>query len=1810
MGTNPLVPKQRSGEQYFTYPQLADSIRSKFGSLDGFSDEELVEDYLRQKPEMRSRVKSVTEHRDAVRDFRTANGARDIDVVPTTTGEEMGRWVDQKKRQLQEGTMRRAAGAWDTLGTPESREAVGAVGATGGLALLNSGVRDAIGKSWKRGVDTHREIVDEDIPYDPTVQQTSGVGGFIENTAVGMVSNPELMLVPGIKAKGAVGGVIGAVKSAAKNAIVNSPLDAAAGVIAETLSSGDLGTITKPKNWSDEALYSAAFRLVGNLLGFARASSKLRSMPEAEVTALGALEAKRQDGTLTETDSQMMERISRALTGEPEAPVPMEGTPVPTEGTEGGPPIDRNRSGKPRYASPEELAAWKEAMAVEEGDPLKVAADLRETRRTTKELTDRTGEWIGTEREKALARRKRLKEMRWGDEPVADPTDPSEAENLMNRKRSLESMKVDKRGVGITPREGLDPLTDAEKAQLDRQSDPQYELPREQRLSRERPPADFDSFDNRDMVDDSPLFEDQTPSEVNNIYAAEPLLKETHEAHREAGMFYAKEAKSLKGDISKLQLEITELRPRVRQGREMIDALPENDPKRLEYRDHMREVEGMLEEKREALKEAELNLEEKNQLISQINDQMRSMRHRVTGAREAIANGGQLTDTTTALTKSLELEDAGKSVSVPEQLAAPSEIRKGTVNPAAARRAEARVSFSDETTPAKAQRVDQMPDVDARPREAFVEGPLEAVPGEIMRTDQPARSRRQVRGIQSRKKYEFQGLEFDASKYPDERTAMRALKEITDRYLEPEFTVPKNLGDERARLERATNKVEDRLRLHAEADRKLSQHVDDPVEYKRLKRNQLSPAALSHAEGLLAWQKHRRAQVELEIERREEARNKEAEVQAEYDLGPLPKDAGGLKAKRTAARSKLTKALNTMQDLDRLKKRKMQKGERETYKAKARRATDNLRRARAELKVIENAHAGLEGKETPVPKPIEEIAAEAVEASESLPRIKDAPLREPGKNPTEKPVSNDSLQTGYPSTRPFEGGGEGTPPPPGDGGGPSTPDPELPNPWVDHGPPNERPGYRGGLMEREMLRQARKSERYAIEHSPDEVVTPVAGRRGAKRSPVEKPAGTPGVDRLENAFRKTTTSTLEQLRRIGGTGQVLAEKFLNTEREGQMRSGTILYDLEGLAHLNSEQSSAVKGAMRDRSTIPALEPKLRRLAEKLAFWFDEQGKVMRDRRMKLQAERVFRSPKDGEIKKYTEIVPFEMRENFYPEKGDFVSKGKDGSYWKKGGGHSAGHVRDTDFLAKGHIAQEVFEYFTTTSEMIAENTNFNLDGANWDHIKNQLDVELAQSTLDPFDQEFVLDAFQKSMGDEVFVAEKWRSELQKDIRAWQVVTKLTTAAIGNYSQMRNTMDQYGTINSLKALEFMRKNPEQARRIAYRTFASLEGQLRHFASEADGIPGAAASAALNLTGMSKAEVVLRTNAAIAAPMWAEQTMVKLKSGKIKAEKGAWLKLTGQVSDADFARFKLKEAGVAPESIAAGKLTQTDLANVAWFGVKSTQFGGKPFEVPQFWETGFEGKGGPEAKTMTQFLGYQLKQFERDAQVIIREGAMRGNFKPLITMLVAGNALGEIVRWGQSFVMDVQTDMPYDEALGEFIDVLQHKRSGQEWIAKWPPALAMRIVENVTWIGGGGIVASLAEQGFYAAKQAPDAIPYIMGDEEAEKRMEERARSAARFPMGPTLMDLYRIPKMGVHVQKALFTGFFDQAGGKQEFAKAYDELKEVVKPVKVVERMGRKVGRHMGILEKLGRGLVTNDPATFNEGVRDYKKEWTEKILPR
>lgn len=318
------------------------------------------------------------------------------------------------------------------------------------------------------------------------------------------------------------------------------------------------------------------------------------------------------------------------------------------------------------------------------------------------------------------------------------------------------------------------------------------------------------------------------------------------------------------------------------------------------------------------------------------------------------------------------------------------------------------------------------------------------------------------------------------------------------------------------------------------------------------------------------------------------------------------------------------------------------------------------------------------------------------------------------------------------------------------------------------------------------------------------------------------------------------------------------------------------------------------------------------------------------------------------------------------------------------------------------------------------------------------------------------------------------------MRSYEAITKLGLSQIVNAPQgFVNSSIKAGVRTTTQALHDILRSPELAEDFAVRSGALLDSTIREVTSQ---MGPDAAGEFLRKTGFSATERFNRILSSNTAKQWIPDLIDQLKINPGNP----------------IVRRELAKLGLDPEVLLKGKLTNTMLQEGANRFVNSTQFRASQLDLPLFWSS-------PWGKLMTQFKSFSFNHAKFIRDEVLRE-AKAGNVAPLVRFLAIGGITGEVVA-----------------------DASSALRARPR-----PENLAFRILDNLSYVGGIGLVSdmfrsALSGSGMLAEAVAGPALSDVF----------DYASALAQLTQGeakPTAKKVLRsVPILGPIVQPRVLPG---------------------------------------------------------------------------
>lgn len=251
-----------------------------------------------------------------------------------------------------------------------------------------------------------------------------------------------------------------------------------------------------------------------------------------------------------------------------------------------------------------------------------------------------------------------------------------------------------------------------------------------------------------------------------------------------------------------------------------------------------------------------------------------------------------------------------------------------------------------------------------------------------------------------------------------------------------------------------------------------------------------------------------------------------------------------------------------------------------------------------------------------------------------------------------------------------------------------------------------------------------------------------------------------------------------------------------------------------------------------------------------------------------------------------------------------------------------------------------------------------------------LDNLVEQARKKGLDSEEIYKLTNRLLGREKF--DEAAKKVSSGIRAYNNITKLSLAAVTNLGDIIKAPTRTNITSTLKAIyqSFTKKGKSFAGKAGV-----LDPILDDFARETN-----IGENFYKYTGFKATESKLRQITANASKNYIEMLAKKLKANP----------------NNPFARRRLEQFDLNPDTIIKNGLKEDDYVKGAIKGISDLQ-PTSPTDIPHYWQS-------PTGRVATQYKTFAYKQMNFAKEFIVDE-TRKGNLKPLLTFLIAGQAVGE-------------------------------------------------------------------------------------------------------------------------------------------------------------------------------------------------------------
>lgn len=274
------------------------------------------------------------------------------------------------------------------------------------------------------------------------------------------------------------------------------------------------------------------------------------------------------------------------------------------------------------------------------------------------------------------------------------------------------------------------------------------------------------------------------------------------------------------------------------------------------------------------------------------------------------------------------------------------------------------------------------------------------------------------------------------------------------------------------------------------------------------------------------------------------------------------------------------------------------------------------------------------------------------------------------------------------------------------------------------------------------------------------------------------------------------------------------------------------------------------------------------------------------------------------------------------------------------------------------------------------------------------------------DFEEIKDLANRALGREKF--SKTLKDISKFATTYNNITKLSLAAVTNLGDIVKPFVRSGFRSTLGGIKdaFTKQGKEFAGKAGV-----VDAVLKNFAKEQN-----LGDKFFRVTGFQATESKLRQISANAGKRYVEILYKRLLKN----------------NDNPFVRRRLEQFGLDADKLIKNGLRQNDKIEAAYQAVADSQPVSK-LDAPYYWRS-------PGGRVLTQYKQFAYKQAEFLNKFVIGE-AKKGNIKPLLTFLIVGASVGEVVG-----------------------DLKAWVRGGRQR----PDDLPRRIMDNLMTIGGIGLI----------------------------------------------------------------------------------------------------------------------------------------------
>ena len=317
------------------------------------------------------------------------------------------------------------------------------------------------------------------------------------------------------------------------------------------------------------------------------------------------------------------------------------------------------------------------------------------------------------------------------------------------------------------------------------------------------------------------------------------------------------------------------------------------------------------------------------------------------------------------------------------------------------------------------------------------------------------------------------------------------------------------------------------------------------------------------------------------------------------------------------------------------------------------------------------------------------------------------------------------------------------------------------------------------------------------------------------------------------------------------------------------------------------------------------------------------------------------------------------------------------------------------------------------------------------------------------------------------------------LRTYNIVTKLGTLVVENVGQVAFTTTKVGFRNSFKALTEVIGSWRSGASEDFARWSGVLGEQAIRGLEADA-GRSLAGTFLQRSGFRFSESVLRTHAAISGKLYVQDLLEKVAKNPQHEKSLRQMRKIGFNTDVFVKDGQLTKFGT--DAISSMR-NQGDpeifrvISEMAGFETsRATQFLADMMDMPFV-------AAHPMGKVLVQYKSFLLNTTKFIQRELVDE-AVRGNFSPLVRMVLTGITIGEITqnarqavsgedpstRGQQGWIRDLIGDVPDDDTAA--LTYLGRRFSKSD--------MAARLIENVVGIGYGGVFMAMLQSATMGGK----------------------------------------------------------------------------------------------------------------------------------